>query len=250
MYEYEKRIGFSECDTDRRLTVTALIDAFQDCSTFQSEDAHVGFDVLEAMNLVWVVNYWEVQIEKLPKLCDRVTVGTFPYSFKSCFGLRNFYMKDERGDFLVKANSMWTLINSKEVRPVKAPEFISSAYTIEEKLDMSYNSRKVAIPEGEEVRVIEKDPVEIAKHHLDSNNHVNNGQYVKLAMSEIEADHDNITSLRIDYRRQAMLGDVIYPVVYENGNETVVALYDSGKNPYSVSQFVFGQAQVLKGDRL
>ena len=52
--------------------VTGLIDAFQDCSTFQSEDAHVGFDVLEAMNLVWVVNYWEVQIEKLPKLCDRV----------------------------------------------------------------------------------------------------------------------------------------------------------------------------------
>ena len=47
MYEYDKRIGFSECGTDRRLTITALIDAFQDCSTFQSEDSGVGFDVLK-----------------------------------------------------------------------------------------------------------------------------------------------------------------------------------------------------------
>ena len=46
VYEYNKRIGFSECDTNRRFTITALIDAFQDCSTFQSEDLGVGFDVL------------------------------------------------------------------------------------------------------------------------------------------------------------------------------------------------------------
>ena len=86
MYEYQKRIGFSECDINKQFTVTALIDAFQDCSTFQSEDAGAGFDVLEARNLVWVINYWELEIRKLPKLCDHVTVGTFPYSFKGCFG--------------------------------------------------------------------------------------------------------------------------------------------------------------------
>ena len=235
MYEYTKRIGFSECGVDRRLTVTGLIDAFQDCSTFQSEDAGVGFNVLEKMNLVWVVNYWEVQIERLPSLCDHVTVGTFPYSFKSCFGLRNFYMKDDKGSFIAKANSMWTLIDSVTVRPVKAPQAVVSAYTIEEKLDMEYNSRKVLIPEGEDVKVIEKEPVEIQTHHLDSNRHVNNGQYVRLAMSEIE-DID-IASLRIDYRRQAMLGDMIYPVVYEKGPDRFVALYDGERKPFSVAQF-------------
>ena len=236
MYEYEKRIGFSECDTDRRLTVTALIDAFQDCSTFQSEDLNVGFDVLQKDNLVWVINYWELQIDALPHLCDYVTVGTFPYSFKGCFGLRNFYMKDEKGDFLVKANSMWTLIDSVNVRPVKAPEYVSSAYVTEEKLDMSYNPRKVMIPEGEAVKVIRKDPIRIQNHHLDSNNHVNNGQYVKLAMSE--AGETGVSSLRIDYRKQAVIGDTIYPVVYENGKEKVVSLNDSEGKAYSVSQFI------------
>ena len=241
MYEYKKRIGFSECDTDRKLTVTALIDAFQDCSTFQSEDLNVGFDVLAKEHIVWVINYWEIQIEKLPGLCDYVTVGTFPYSFKSCFGLRNFYMKDEGGDYIVKANSMWTLIDSLAVRPIKAPEYVSNAYTIEEKLDMDYNPRKVLIPEDGEAIVHTKEPVHIQKHHLDSNKHVNNGQYVKIAMSEIE--EADIRSLRIDYRRQAMLGDVIYPVVYEKDNERVVALYDDEHKPFSVSQFILNGKQ-------
>ena len=236
MYEYTKRIGFSECDTNRRLTITSLIDAFQDCSTFQSEDSGVGFDVLAARNLVWVINYWEVNICDLPHLCDRVTVGTFPYSFKTCFGLRNFYMKDENGDFLVKANSMWTLIDSQTIRPVKAPDFIHEAYTVEPKLDMEYNSRKVAIPSGDDHAVYKKDPIQIKRHHLDSNHHMNNGQYVKLAISEL--DGADIVSLRIDYRRQAVLDDIIYPVVYEKDNERVVALFDKDDSPYSVSQYI------------
>ena len=237
MYEYTKRIGFSECGTDRRLTITSLIDAFQDCSTFQSEDSGVGFDVLEVKNLVWVINYWELMIDSLPRLCDRVTVGTFPYSFKSCFGLRNFYMKDDTGEYMVKANSMWTLIDRELARPVKAPDFIHEAYTVEPKLDMTYSSRKVLIPKDDECTVLEKGPIHIQPHHLDSNNHVNNGQYVKLAMSQID-DPKDIASLRIDYRRQAVLDDIIYPVVYERDNERFVALYGSDSNPYSVSQFI------------
>ena len=80
---------------------------------------------------------------------------------------------------------------------------------------------------------------EIQKHHLDSNNHVNNGQYVKLALSELESGSD-ISHIRIDYRKQARFQDVIYPVVYETGSETVVALYDEERKPFSVSQFTKG----------
>ena len=58
MYEYKIRIGFSDCDINKTFTLTSLIDAFQDCSTFQSEDLGVGFDVLTQHNVVWVINYW------------------------------------------------------------------------------------------------------------------------------------------------------------------------------------------------
>jgi len=122
------------------------------------------------------------------------------------------------------------------MKPSKAPEFIRDAYELEDKLDMEYHSRKVLIPEGDDVISLEKDPIHIQVHHLDSNHHVNNGQYVKLAMSAV-GDDDNITSLRIDYRKQAVLGDTIYPTVYEIGDKKIVALYDEGHSPFSVAEF-------------
>ena len=134
---------------------------------------------------------------------------------------------------------MWTLIDSVSARPVKAPDFIREGYTIGPKLDMIYSPRKVMIPKDGEASVIEKEPIRIQKHHLDSNNHVNNGQYVKLALSELESGSD-ISHIRIDYRKQARFQDVIYPVVYETGSETVVALYDEERKPFSVSQFTKG----------
>ena len=38
MYHYESRVRFSETDKKRKLTLEAIVDYFQDCSTFQTED--------------------------------------------------------------------------------------------------------------------------------------------------------------------------------------------------------------------
>ena len=85
-YEYSDRTGFSRCDVNGEMSITSLIDAFQDASIFQSEDAGVGIEVLREHDLLWLLNYWEIEIKRLPKLCERVTVGTYPYDFKSFMG--------------------------------------------------------------------------------------------------------------------------------------------------------------------
>ena len=38
------RVRFSEIDHTRKITVPSIINYFQDCSTFQSEDIGVGLD--------------------------------------------------------------------------------------------------------------------------------------------------------------------------------------------------------------
>ena len=44
MYEYDIRVGYSRVDEEKKLSIAGLIDLFQDCSTFQSEDLGIGFD--------------------------------------------------------------------------------------------------------------------------------------------------------------------------------------------------------------
>ena len=46
MYDFKSRVRYSEVNSERQLTLPALIDYLQYCCTFQSEDIGVGLDVL------------------------------------------------------------------------------------------------------------------------------------------------------------------------------------------------------------
>ena len=90
-YGYDKRIRYSECDGVGVLRYDALVDIFQDCTTFQSEDIGLGLTKLLGMDLGWMLSYWQIDIDKLPSLGDNVYIGTVPYGLKGCIGSRNFY---------------------------------------------------------------------------------------------------------------------------------------------------------------
>ena len=106
IYSFDTRIRFSEIDENGFLRFDNFINYFQDCSTFQSEDLGIGVEYLRKMERVWVVSFWQVDINKYPRLGDKVTVGTFAYDFKSFLGYRNFFMQDENGEDPAKANSI------------------------------------------------------------------------------------------------------------------------------------------------
>ena len=144
--------------------------------------------------------------------------------------MRNFFLKDEKGEYISKANSLWVLMDWENMRPVKVPEEIYSAYTLEDKLDMNYSSRKISIPNG--AIGVAKEPMNIGEHHLDANGHVNNGQYVKIAMSYIPQNRE-YTHLRVEYRAQAHLGDLIYPMVYESDGAVNITLNNEEGTPYA-----------------
>lgn len=232
MYTFDSRIRYSETDSKGNLSLEGLLDYFQDCSTFHSEDLGVGLEYLKTENLVWVLSSWQIVTESYPKLCDRVTVGTFPCEFKGCFGSRNFFMKDEGGNFLAKANTLWTLLDTQTMRPSKPTPLMLEKYVLEEKLDMEYAPRKIAIPE----EGTEGEPIEVRPQHLDTNHHVNNGQYVRMAMDFLP-DGFGIGQMRAEYKKQAHLKDILYPFVAMQEKVCVVSLRGEDGSAYVNVEF-------------
>ena len=55
MYEFDSRVRYSEVDHHGTMTVPALINYFQDCSTFQSEDLGIGTTVLKEEKRAWLL---------------------------------------------------------------------------------------------------------------------------------------------------------------------------------------------------
>ncbi|MBO4981336.1 MAG: acyl-[acyl-carrier-protein] thioesterase [Lachnospiraceae bacterium] len=233
MYTFDSRIRFSEVDSEEKLTMSSLLKYFQDCSTFQSEDIGLGVDYLREHHRVWVLSSWQIVVEKYPRLCDRVKVGTLPYDFKGFLGSRNFAMLTEDGQYLAKANSLWSLLDTQTGRPVMPDDLTRERYVLEEKLPMDYAPRKIVIPEGG----VQEEPVVVKRHHLDTNHHVNNGQYVNMASEYLPAGFD-VRQMRAEYKMQAFLDDVLYPYVAAEKDKYVISLTDQAGKPYVVVEFL------------
>lgn len=233
MYSFETRVGYSLTDNKRNMTIESIINAFQDCSCFQSEHLGVGFSYLLPRNLVWVLNSWQLEIKQYPKFYDKIKVATMPYDLKGFFGYRNFYIEDEAGEKMVTANSIWTLMDWKKQCPAHMEPEMVKAYELEEKLPMHYESRKITIPKTDDYVKIEKEKLQIKRFHLDSNQHVNNGQYIKIALEHLEPDCE-FHSLRAEYKRQAVLDDWIVPVIYQKDKTVVIVLGDEAGSPFAI----------------
>jgi acyl-ACP thioesterase len=232
MYTFDGRIRYSECDSEGKLTLESLLNYFQDCSTFQSEDLGVGVACLKERHLGWVLASWHIVMEQTPHLLDEVEIGTFPYAFKGFLGSRNFFMKSKTGVYLAKADSLWSLICTDTGKPTRIPEDILNSYVAEPKLEMDYCPRKIMVPDGGVTHA----GIEIRKHHLDTNKHVNNGQYIDMAAAYLP-EHFVPDSLRAQYMKQAWLGDVLYPYVYVQLPRYLISLRDAHGVPYCNVEF-------------
>ncbi len=237
MYSFRSRIRYSECGADGRLTVTSLLNYFQDCSTFQSEDLGIGVKSLHEKGAMWVVNSWQIDILRLPALGEEVETATLPYDIKGFFGKRNFFMKDSCGAFLAKADSLWTYISDSTGKPERIPEDILNGYKMETKLDMDYQGRKISCPD-DKTRGEKCQNIYVTEHLIDANRHVNNGRYVELA-AVLVPEAQNAGRIRVEYRRQAFLGDTIYPIIYRDPGRIIIRMSDSEDDPFTIVEFSY-----------
>ncbi len=233
MYTFDSRIRFSETDSERKLSLLGLLNYFQDCSTFQSEAVGMGLGYMLERKLAWVLSSWQITAERYPELGETVTIGTIPYRIRGFIGCRNFFMRDSEGRYLAKANSIWALIDLTSGKPVAVPPEMYEAYRPEEPLEMEYADRKIVIPAGGR----QQDGITIGPHHLDANRHVNNGQYVAIAEDCLNRGHGQVRQLRVEYKKQAFLGDVLYPYLVENEDMTFVSFQDGDGKVYAAVEF-------------
>ncbi len=228
-YEFESRVRYSEIDHRGTMTLPALINYFQDCSTFHSEAAGVGMERLKKEKKAWVLSYWQIIVKRYPRLCENIITGTFPTGFKGLYGNRNFYMKDGEGKQIACANSIWVFMDLEKARPARPSEEDIAPYGLHAPLDMPYEGRKILLPE----EYMEKEPFPVRRYHIDTNEHVNNCQYVQMALEMLPAEI-SVGQVRVDYKKSALYGEMIYPRLAEEPDRIVTELCDENGNLYAV----------------
>ena len=59
-YSFSGRVRYSEIGENGLLTLPGVLNYFQDCSTFQSEEVGLGISVLKDWKRFWVLSAWQV----------------------------------------------------------------------------------------------------------------------------------------------------------------------------------------------
>lgn len=233
MYKLKSKVRYSEANSKSRLTYHALLNYLQDASTLHSEELGESGAQLFEQNMAWILSFWQICIEEMPTSSEDITVCTWPYSTKGLFGLRNFCVENYQGEKIVKANSIWVLIDPRTGRPIRITDEVSSHYPDEPKLEMDYCDRKIAVPSEYE----EMEAITVPKYFIDTNNHMNNAKYVMVAEEYLPAEYE-VKEIRVEYKKAAVLGDVIVPRVTITEEDAIVVLADKAGNAYAVVQFL------------
>lgn len=202
------------------LSLPAIVDYFQDVSTFQSEDLGIGIDFLKEKDLLWVMSAWQVVVHRYPALRRKNQDRDDSIRAARLYGTAvNFFMDTEDGERLAEANSVWSLINHKKGVPVRVlPEMVEK-YDVKERLQMDYAPRKIAVPQGG----IRQEPFRVERQHLDGNHHVNNGQYISMAMAYLP-ENFAIRQMRAEYKKSALLHDIVVPIIVTEADRVTVSL--------------------------
>ena len=135
IYSFDGRVRYSEIGENGLLTLPGVLNYFQDCSTFQSEEVGLGIKVLKEWKRFWVLSAWQVIVERYPAMGEQIRTSTWAYGFRGFMGFRNFTMDTMEGERLAYANTFWTYINRENDFPVKLTERDTEGYGLEEKLD-------------------------------------------------------------------------------------------------------------------
>ena len=72
----------AKTDSEGYLTLDALLNYFQDCSTFHSEDVGLGIGYMKEIGQVWVLSSWQIVVEPLSEIGEKVKIVTLPYELK------------------------------------------------------------------------------------------------------------------------------------------------------------------------
>ena len=196
-----------ECDKNGVLRLRTLFNLFQDMADEHADKMGLGYHFCIQKQIGWIGAGYHVQINRLPKWEDRVTLYTWPSKATPVMGIRDFQMISDSGEVLVSASSQWVLVDLNRMRPVAIAKHIEGYEIVDERaVETSFPQIEIA----DDANLGKSIPVR--RDDIDINNHVNNAVYPTLCLDGIDEsflDTHTLAEVQISFKKPAVVGDTI-----------------------------------------
>ena len=220
MYSLKYKVTTSTCNSEGRLKLFSALQMMQDCSEMWIDSEPGVKQYFTEQNMAQLLATRQVEIVRVPEYKEELTVTTSVYGMKPMFGFRNTFIYDSQGKPCYKTWSMGAFVDKAAGKLKRVDDATIQSMTLDPKLDMDYKDRRIILPkDGGEVL----EPIKVLRADIDYNKHMNNANYVRMAMELLPEDFV-VTGLRVEYRGAAKLGDMLVPTIYRHDNAIIISL--------------------------
>lgn len=217
-YQMKMKIPFDMADMNGHIKLPDVILLSLQVSGMQSIELGVSDkDILEEHNLVWIITDYDIEVVRLPRFAEEITIETEALSYNRLFCYRRFTIYDEAGQDLIHMMATFVLMDrdSRKVHAVE-PEIVApyqSEFSKKLLRGPKYQSLENPISKDYHVRF----------YDLDMNGHVNNSKYLNWIFEVMGADfltHYIPKKINLKYVKEVRPGGVITSAVERTGLES------------------------------
>lgn len=121
-YQMKMKIPFDMADMNGHIKLPDVILLSLQVSGLQSIDLGISDkSMLEKYNLVWIITDYDIDVVRLPKFGEEMTIETEALSYNRLFCYRRFTIYDEAGNAIINMLATFVLMD-RDSRKVHAVE--------------------------------------------------------------------------------------------------------------------------------
>ena len=220
MYSLNYQVTTSTCDSEGRLKLYSALQMMQDCSEMWIDSEPGVKQYFTEQNMAQLLASRQVEVMRVPLFKESLTVTTSVYGMKPMFGFRNTFIYDAEGKPCYRTWSMGAFVDKSDGKLKRIDEATLDSMHLDPQLELNYQDRRIILPK-EGGKTLE--PIRVLRADIDYNKHMNNANYVRVAMELLPEDFE-VRGLRVEHRVAAKLTDQLIPTLYEQDGTYIVAL--------------------------
>lgn len=205
MFEKEFCVRYSELGSDALVSPARILAYWQDTTMQHSQTVGQSLRELSEAQLAWLLLSWRVEFSRFPAYGETLLAHTWATHFEGIYGYRDFDLVAQSGEVLAVASTVWVLVDASTGRMKRVTQQIADLYGTEpHHVFEAEQDWKMAAPES----YSDICEFEVLKSDLDTNQHVNNTNYVRMVQEVLPPDKQ-IRRLWVNYKKPAMYDDTV-----------------------------------------
>ncbi|RLL47128.1 acyl-ACP thioesterase [Oceanobacillus piezotolerans] len=208
LFAKKYHVDLSDVDFKKKLKLSTLFSYFQDAASDAASNLGAGIDVLEDSGIAWILMRIRVDILRLPKWDEEIVIETWPLEPKRLEFERDYLVKDNDGNTIIRAVSAWVIMDRVERKLMRSDSIALKYPTIIEERAIHCKLGKLK-KNGQLEKSYER---VIGYSDVDFNGHLNNSKYIDFMMDCFPIEDHMKSSpkrLEVNFVNEVLPGETI-----------------------------------------